>query len=287
MHQANTIDLFHIISLADMRNSFATPVFMPLDLSSWLPAAPMQVTAAAGSQAAAASSSIVTAGAGALQPEVADACAAASAAAVSLAGCWRGTYGTHAIELVQLQLLLAPPGYDMFAVEAAEGDVAAAAAAAAVDAAVVLAADNAVDAVPGVLLAGVAGLASGAGTVGNLAAADADEHEDQQQACAVPETDGNMEGQQQQQQDPAAAVVEQTDTQERQQQQQRQLLLVATKLTGDVNVPAGAVTFAADLGSRCTADAGSRLVLPPGTDSDVQLNRAGMRQLRVKVRRPH
>jgi hypothetical protein len=50
-----------------------------------------------------------------------------------------------------------------------------------------------------------------------------------------------------------------------------------------VNVPAGAVTFAVDLCSRSTAGAGSRLVLPPGTDSDVQLNRAGMRQLRIKV----
>jgi hypothetical protein len=79
-------------------------------------------------------------------------------------------------------------------------------------------------------------------------------------------------------------VVETTAAQEQQrQQQQRQLLLVATKLTGDVNVPAGAVTFAVDLGSRSTAGAGSRLVLPPGTDSDVQLNRAGMRQLRIKV----
>ncbi|WIA33544.1 hypothetical protein OEZ86_006668 [Tetradesmus obliquus] len=39
-----------------------------------------------------------------------------------------------------------------------------------------------------------------------------------------------------------------------------------------------------DLGSRCSAGVGSRLVLPPGFDSDVQLNRAGVRQLRVKER---
>jgi hypothetical protein len=31
-----------------------------------------------------------------------------------LTGLWRGTYGAHGVELVLLQLLQAPPGYDMW-----------------------------------------------------------------------------------------------------------------------------------------------------------------------------
>jgi hypothetical protein len=167
----------------------------------------------------------------------------------------------------------------MFAAQSA--DAASPAAAAAVSAVDALAADDAADAAPGVLLAGVAGLATAAsrtaGSASSAATAAAGGQQEQQQLQQADHEDAGSDAGQQQ-------VVQPTATQEQQsQQQQRQLLLVATKLTGDVNVPAGGVTFAVDLGSRSTAGAGSRLVLPPGTDSDVQLNRAGMRQLRIKV----
>jgi hypothetical protein len=110
-----------------------------------------------------------------------------------------------------------------------------------------------------------------------------DHHQQQQQQALTVAADDWQRGSTEygksceEQREAAAATPEQRP-------RPRQLLLVATKLTGDVNVPAGAVTFAADLVSRSTAGAGARLLLPPGTDCDVQLNRAGMRQLRVKVR---
>jgi hypothetical protein len=68
-----------------------------------------------------------------------------------------------------------------------------------------------------------------------------------------------------------------------QQQQPQQLLLVGTKVTGDRNVPAGQVTFAVDLASRSTEGAGQPLQLPPGVHSAVDLGAAGTQPLIVKV----
>jgi hypothetical protein len=39
--------------------------------------------------------------------------AATAATPLELTGLWRGTFGAHGVELVQLQLLLTPPGYQL------------------------------------------------------------------------------------------------------------------------------------------------------------------------------
>eukprot|EP00775_Hariotina_reticulata_P005320 gene5319-5555_t len=62
------------------------------------------------------------------------------------------------------------------------------------------------------------------------------------------------------------------------------LLLVATKLTGDQNVPVGHVTFAVEVSSGCGVGPAGPLVLPAGYDSDVALAGAGVRRLVVKER---
>jgi hypothetical protein len=53
---------------------------------------------------------------------------------------------------------------------------------------------------------------------------------------------------------------------------------------GDVNVPAGHVTFAFDASSRSLQGAGQPLQLPSGVHSRVDLAKPGVRQLIVQVR---
>jgi hypothetical protein len=61
------------------------------------------------------------------------------------------------------------------------------------------------------------------------------------------------------------------------------LLLVGTKVLGDVNVPAGRVSFAFDVSSRSLEGAGQLLQLPAEVTTRVDVNKPGVRQLRVQV----
>jgi hypothetical protein len=195
-------------------------------------------------------------------PTAADDClsqhAAAAAAAAGLIGLWRGTYGSHGVELVQLQLLPVPAGYQLLQQHGVT--------------------DEALSG-SGVLLQSL--LRKPAFVVHpdllenldltSAAVEDADpHHQQQQQDMAVP--DG-----------PDSAEAAGSSCTQEQQQQQQQLLLVATKVTGDRNVPAGQVTFAVDLGSRSTAGAGQLLGLPADIHCDVKLNAPGTRPFIVKV----
>lgn len=81
----------------------------------------------------------------------------------------------------------------------------------------------------------------------------------------------------------ADAAVGDGSSLEQQQLQAQPLLLVATKVLGDRNVPAGQVTFAVDLSSRSTEGAGRQLELPPTVYSDVRMNGPDTRPLIIKV----
>jgi hypothetical protein len=74
-----------------------------------------------------------------------------------------------------------------------------------------------------------------------------------------------------------------------QHQQQRecdlQWYLVGHKVTGDLNVPAGRVSFVVDGGSRSTEHRGEVFSLPEGYDTDVGLHRPGTCRLVEQVRR--
>lgn len=190
--------------------------------------------------------------------------AAAGAAAAALPGLWRGTYGSHGVEVVQLQLLPVAAGYNLLQQHGVfEGP-----------------ALRVSDCPRGVLLASV------------LHTAPPVLHPSLVVPGSLPMPDGHADVPQQQppqqQQSEAAGMVGaapcNTVTGRQQKQQPQQLLLVATKVTGDRNVPAGQVTFAVDLASRSTEGTGQPLQLPPGMHSDVKVNAAGTRQLVVKVR---
>jgi hypothetical protein len=105
------------------------------------------------------------------------------------------------------------------------------------------------------------------------AAAAAAQHEVPEAGSAVAEAAAGVM--------PAAAAAAGT------QQQQQHLLLVGTKVLGDVNVPAGHVSFAFDASSRSLEGAGSRLQLPAGVHTRVYVgvDQPGVRQLIVQVSR--
>jgi hypothetical protein len=215
------------------------------------------------------------------------AAAAAAAAAEGLTGLWRGSYGTHGVELVALQLLQASPGFQLqqqygpvdgtpHVFETLPRNVLLQpvlrlpphfvhlalreALCLPHDQAEHLPNDGAIDgayqavmaAQQAEILAGVNAVSLGPSVVGN---------------------GGRNPLQQQQQQGGEVSALHPP----------QQLLLVATKVTGDRNVPAGQVTFAVDLGSRSSAGAGQLLQLPPGTTSDVKVNERGAQPLVIKV----
>jgi hypothetical protein len=61
---------------------------------------------------------------------------------------------------------------------------------------------------------------------------------------------------------------------------------VGRKVTGDLNVPAGKVSFVVDISSRSTEHAGEVLALKLGYDTDVALHKAGTRRLVERVGGP-
>lgn len=282
-------------------------------------------------------------------------------AAAGLAGLWRGTYGMHGVELLQLQLLQTPAGYNMFQQHRLPPEPP----------------TSVEECLPGVLLqsvlqrpglrlhpgmldmtaetetdgesesswetassGGVLGQGQGFGEqedremadeVGNedagMIVAGAQDVQDHQEAVAAGSTAGYGGGESAdgvggttataaataaaaaaaatlsaagfddavmhsigQSSAAAAAGASSSGTQQQQQQQQgdvlplpQQLLLVATKVTGDRNVPAGQVTFAVDLSTRSIAGAGQLLQIHHRMHSAVEVNGPGTRPLVIKV----
>jgi hypothetical protein len=110
----------------------------------------------------------------------------------------------------------------------------------------------------------------------------------------MPQQDSQQQQEQQPNPVPAATVLAAGSSHALQQQQQeeeearalqppQQLLLVATKVTGDRNVPVGQVTFVVDLDTRSRAGAGQLLQLPHWMHSAVEVNVPGTRPLKIKV----
>lgn len=284
--QSPTIELIHFITLSDMRPIFTTPVYRQLDLSPWIRSSQHTLGGTAGVAA------------GSDSPEDVN---MLTGSALQLTGLWRGTYGSHGVELLQLQLLQAPPGYDMFQVSSNRNTLQGDAAPAGADdigsgpatVAAALAADNASDGTPGVLLKGVAGMtdARSSADIPTLyaelpmeaaAAAAGPPGESLVVVYDNPAVAAGDAAQQQQQQDEGPDTAAAASSSQRQQQTPQQLLLVATKLTGDMNVPVGHVSFAVDVGSHVPG--GNELLQLSGTtDTDVSIHAAGTRQLRIKV----
>lgn len=234
-------------------------VYSPFQPTPWLqPAAAVSGSSDAAPASGSSSSSSADRGRCALL-------AAAGPAAAGLPGLWRGTYGSHGVEVVQLQLLPVAAGYNLLQQHGVfDGPTL-----------------RVSDCPRGVLLASV------------LHTAPPVLHPSLVVPGGLPVPDGPADAPQQQQQQsevagtvgPVACDTVTSRQQEQQQPQQAQkLLLVGTKVTGDRNVPAGQVTFAVDLASRSTEGAGQPLQLPPGMHSDVRVNAAGTRELVVKVR---
>lgn len=323
VQQSPTIELIHFITLSDMRPIFSTPVYRQLDLTPWLssrsdprPSAWL-CTGAPASRLDSPHPSAVAA-----HPSWVSSCDDTDllvGSALSMTGVWRGTYGSHGVELLQLQLMYAPPGYDMFsssssgsssdstaaASGATAGDIFGSVAAAASvggdastvseDVAAAIAADNTSDGVPGVVLGGVAGMTDASSAAdrtrlyaelpGEAAAAGAPA----ESLVVVYDNPAAADAEQQQQQLPThldTGGVQSTVAAGSSSSRQQQLLLVATKLTGDMNVPVGCVSFAVHVGSQVPGG-DEVLQLSAGADTDVMVNAPGTRQLKVKVGASH
>jgi hypothetical protein len=204
--------------------------------------------------------------------------AGTAAAAEGLTGLWKGTYGSHGVEIVQLQLLQAPVGYNFLQQHGMQnGHVGSFSASPTL---VLL--HSLLHTAPHVVHPSV--LQSHSISIQNLAAVHPAVDWEAAAAADHPATGAGAEG----------ANSSATSRQQQQAQQQQgnqhqhlpqvqQLLLVGSKVTGDRNVPAGQVTFAVDLGSRSREGAGRLLQLPPSIQSDVRVNAAGTRELVVKV----
>jgi hypothetical protein len=314
-------------------------VFRPFTLPAWLQLTSTSSSTRGGSTGDKADSE------GAAAAAASKAVAGSSPLLLQLPGLFRGAYGGHGIELVQLQLAAVPAADPSVA-----GDSSSATAAAAAAAFVADSRDEALQQRDGVILQGLTGSAgqTEAGPVSDdssstdndaaeavagsaalaadelpdgieqaedevWAAADEDEHSegsqghesatDSESSCSMDEQSCAAASEAAVQQEVlaastaaagAAAQVNRVEAaaatsagaEREQPAQQQQLLLVGTKVQGDVNVPAGHVTFAFDLSSRSLQGAGQPLQLPSGVRSRVDLVKPGVRQLIVQVRGP-
>lgn len=315
--------------------------FLPLQLHTWLsrPAAAAAGAASIGLQAALPTGIITHAG-------------ELGRRAAALSGVWRGTYGSHGVELLSLQLLLPPRSFSLYsqgsgtAAQQAAADNAAreraalallqdssttaladefagvpgieqlaamrdavammASAArtvaelAEVHAMMMLWAESGVAGTQGVLLSRLPGFAGGPPVQRTLSAGAADLALAQHHHGTHDIADGEAGGeaataaaaalQAGEDDDDASALDRGAVMQQLRQRlriaatQQQQLLLVATKLTGDVNVPAGRASFAVDLCSGVQEPgAPAPLLLPARISTDVSFHAPGVRRLRVQV----